>query len=360
MKVADGPPGKNDFEIVLFGPDYGESIVLHVGGGVWIVVDSCIDKDGTPAALRYLNSIGIDPAETVALVVATHWHDDHIRGMAQLVAACMNAKFCCAAALCRTEFLATVGTLEAGASARGRSGVREIRDVFSHLAHNESAPARALADRRIFARDTCQVWSLSPADVVFQRFLESIGALLPATAQTRTRARDLSPNKVAGALWIRVDDVAVLLGSDLERRGWKQVLESRERPSGIASVFKVPHHGSANADEPDVWSQLLEAQPIAMLTPWRLGAGHLPKSRDVCRILSRTPRAYVTTRQASAGKAGRRRPPVVNRTLREAGARLQRVATSSGAIRLRRRLGAETDWTVELFGTACRLDDFAA
>ena len=41
------PPGKNEFEITLFGPGYGESVVLHVGSGAWIVVDSCIDKENT-------------------------------------------------------------------------------------------------------------------------------------------------------------------------------------------------------------------------------------------------------------------------------------------------------------------------
>ena len=102
------PPGEGEFELTLFGPGYGESAVLHVGTGVWIIVDSCIDTDGTPTALRYLESIGIDPAQAVNLVVATHWHDDHIRGMARLVSACSQATFCCAATLCRSEFLASV------------------------------------------------------------------------------------------------------------------------------------------------------------------------------------------------------------------------------------------------------------
>ena len=49
---------------------------------------------------------------------------------------------------------------------------------------------------------------------------------------------------------------------------------------------------------------------------------------------------------------------MVDRTLRELGVTLRRVPTFSGAIRLRRRLGADTDWKVEMFGTACHLDEF--
>ena len=84
MTEKGTPPEKSEFEITFLGPGYGESIVLHVGSGIWVVVDSCIDSDGTSSALNYLESIGLNPSRDVALIVATHWHDDHIRGMSQL------------------------------------------------------------------------------------------------------------------------------------------------------------------------------------------------------------------------------------------------------------------------------------
>ena len=40
---AGTPPGRREFELTLLGPGYGESIVLHVGDGIWILVDSCLD-----------------------------------------------------------------------------------------------------------------------------------------------------------------------------------------------------------------------------------------------------------------------------------------------------------------------------
>ena len=106
------PPGKGEFEFTLLGPGYGESILLHVGEGVWILIDSCVGKDGTPRALQYLESIGVDPAEAVGLIVATHWHDDHIRGIANIVEVCSRAAFCCASVLCNKEFLAVADALE--------------------------------------------------------------------------------------------------------------------------------------------------------------------------------------------------------------------------------------------------------
>lgn len=346
------PPGKNEFEVTLFGPGYGESVVLHVGNGAWIIVDSCIDRENAPVAIDYLHRLGVDPTDAVVLVVATHWHDDHIRGMARLIATCTSAKFCCAGALCCKEFLEVVGALEAHSSSTTTSGLREIHGVFSHLKRSAAPPTPALANRRILVCDACEVWSLSPDDSVFQAFLESIGALLPKPRQTRIRARSLSPNEVAVTLWIQLGDVAVVLGSDLERRGWTRILQSNERPPGTASAFKIPHHGSRNAHEPEVWTRMLVAEPVAVLTPWRTAGRELPTPADVRRIRFATPNAYATAKHYPSART---RPGMVDRTLREVGVTLRRVPASSGAIRLRRRLDADIAWSVETFGTAYRL-----
>ena len=44
------PPDSDEFEFTLIGPGYGESIILHLGGGVWVLVDSNVDKDGNPGS----------------------------------------------------------------------------------------------------------------------------------------------------------------------------------------------------------------------------------------------------------------------------------------------------------------------
>lgn len=352
------PPRKDEFELTLFGPGYGESVVLHVGNDAWVVVDSCVDADGAPRALRYLENIGLDPARSVALIVATHWHDDHIRGMARLVADCDSAAFCCASALCREEFFSFVGALEGRRFPGSGFGVREIYDVFSQL---PSKPRRkyALANRLVFSRHGCEIYSLSPDDSIFEGFLKSISGLLPDTGEAKTRIPSLSPNAVAVALWITAGDVAVLLGADLEKRGWISILQSEERPAGRASAIKVPHHGSQNAWEPGVWKDMLESSPFAVLTPWRRGGHALPQPRDAKRILSRTPNAWATMNAGSPGAAPPRREAAVERTLRDTHIGVRRLSMSPGAIRLRRPLESRAPWTVEKFGAACHLEVFA-
>ena len=358
MTETGKPPGKGEFELTLLGPGYGESIVIHVGGGVWVLVDSCVDTGGMPRALRYLESIGVDPAETVDLIVATHWHDDHIRGIAKLVEVCKKATFCCASVLLRKEFLTVVGALESRPLTNLGSGLKEIYGVVSLLKQVASKPTWALANRRIFVQGACEIWSLSPNDSAIQTFLRSIGGLVPGEGQAILQIPDPSPNEVAVALWVRVDDVTVLLGSDLEKRGWIEILQSAERPTDKASAFKIPHHGSKSAHAPEVWERMLDPDPFTVLTPWRRGDRALPNQRDVQRILTYTTNAYATARIGSSALAPVNRSSMVKRTIRESGVKLRRLAMSPGTIRLRRPLSSRAQWKVEMFGSACHLKDF--
>ena len=313
MKQLGIAPQRDEFEFTLLGPGYGESIVLHVGDGVWVIVDSCVDSDNEPRALKYMESIGVDPTESVNLIVATHWHDDHIRGIARLVEICSRAMFCCASSLCKREFLAIVHALENRQLSYSGSGLREIYRVFSHLRQAQSHATRAISNRRIFVHSDCEIWSLSPNDKTFETFIKSICDLV---GQGDVRVPGMSPNQVAVALWIKVRDVIVLLGSDLEECSWIDILQSTARPMGRASAYKVPHHGSENSDHLEVWNRMLEKDPYALLTPWSRGGRVLPTTKDVSRILASTPNAYATARTRSITRAPLRRSNLVERTIR--------------------------------------------
>jgi len=43
------PPQPDELEISLFGPGYGESTLVHLGSGNWMIVDSCLDESGEKA-----------------------------------------------------------------------------------------------------------------------------------------------------------------------------------------------------------------------------------------------------------------------------------------------------------------------
>ena len=352
-----GRPNEDEIDVVLLGPGYGESIVVHLGDARWVIVDSCINTEGRPRALEYLQSIGVNASDAVDLVVATHWHDDHIGGMAKLVEVCNNADFCCANTLLDKEFLAVIDALEARHLTIQGSGVREIYRVFNWLESRSSQPKFASANRKIHSQGNCEIWSLSPSDSAFRSFLKSVGALFPGEGHSKTRIPSISPNDFSVVLWIRVEDVVVLLGSDLERNGWVEILESEERPAGKASAFKVPHHGSEGAHEPSLWENLLGPAPYALVTPWRRGNRALPTQRDVQRILSYTPKAYSSAKMDRNAQAPRYTNRTVTRTIQSTGIKLREMDISPGGIRLRRSVNSSNNWQVETIGTACHLKD---
>jgi glyoxylase-like metal-dependent hydrolase (beta-lactamase superfamily II) len=86
--VASGYPAKvnrapdpDQFEVSVLGPGYGEAIVVHLGNGEWLTVDSCIDsRTREVAPMAYLRGLGVNLATQVRLVVTSHWHDDHVAG----------------------------------------------------------------------------------------------------------------------------------------------------------------------------------------------------------------------------------------------------------------------------------------
>ena len=307
------PPSANEIEVSILGPGFGECVLAHVGAGRWIIIDSCIDTaTGRSAALSYLSEIGV-PASAVELIVATHWHDDHVRGMSSLVEACDSAQFCCSAALQRNEFFA-LANLYSRAPVSLPAGPTELGAVFLSILERKGTSAYRpikwaqcdtplwnatvpLGDRSLLLRIT----ALSPSDEMLTRAFAELAHALEACriSERLTLLTPGHPNHVAVAMRLDVGDWRILLGSDLEETGdpligWSAVLSSVGLPQGTASVYKVAHHGSVSGHCDRLWSDMLERNPLSVLTPFRWGRHRLPNATDRARILALTQRAFIT------------------------------------------------------------------
>src|SRR5258708_1379830 len=116
-------PNPDQIELSIFGPGFGECCVLHLADDNWIFLDFCIHSaTKNPASIDYLNSRRVSH-DKVRFVVATHWHDDHVRGMAAQLRAFDQARFCSSSALTNKEFLATIVAYEERHNIAGGSGV---------------------------------------------------------------------------------------------------------------------------------------------------------------------------------------------------------------------------------------------
>ena len=359
VKFSSISPESDEIEVSFFGPGYGECILVHIGNDKWVIVDSCLDTGGRSTALDYLRRLGSNPSEAVCLVVATHWHDDHIRGMSELVEVCDKAVFSCASALGKEEFLAALEALERRPATATGSGLREIHRVFSLLAGRSATCKYAISNRLIFSQDNCMIWSLSPSDRAYNSFLQQIGQFVPSGYEAKKRVPPLMPNDAAVVLLVSIGNITILLGADLERRGWLEVLDVYNQPDHKPTVFKVPHHGSQNAHEDRVWNEILEKDPIAALTPWRRGGSELPTENDARRIIDFSSRAYVTTDRPNVrGRSRRRQQNAVDRTIRESGAIIRTMGLASGMVRLRKKGDSQVDWDIEKLGSACSLVEY--
>lgn len=352
------PPASDLLEVSLFGPGVGECVVVHLGLGEWMVVDSCLGESGRPIAVDYLNRLGVE-LSAVKLVVASHWHDDHIRGMRQLVKACGDAQFWCSAALGRTEWFAFVERYDRAMIALS-SGVDEFRGVLQDLA---DAPSMAKHNTLVWKRRESlpgSIHALSPSSSAIQRGLRKLAtaaATVQHAGETKRRVTELDgPNQVSIALMIAVGSRTVLLGADLEEQGspgggWSAILESRTRAwEEKADVFKVPHHGSSTGHHDGVWSDLVGGDAIAIVAPKFGGPVSLPTNADRERIRSLSGTSYITTN--SPRRRRQRRRNEVERHLRQRDARLNQLIV--GHVRLR-AAASGGDWTAETFPPAAEL-----
>lgn len=368
------PPSSDQIEITLIGPGYGESILIHLGNNKWIVVDSCLDASTMrPAPLAYLESLGLKSNEVVQLIVASHWHDDHIRGLGEVLKECPNANFCCSSALSKNEFVAMVYRYVDGNEVAGGAGPKEMHSIFETLASRPQIAKKAQQNRKILNVDSsgsghgeeCNIWTLSPSDKQIDLFLDGIAKLLPSAKQTKSRAATQSPNQNAVVLWIQIGDVNIMLGSDLEESddsdgGWTVIVNSPEKPNGKASVFKIPHHGSPNGHCDEVWKSMINNDPITILTPFNKGKRKLPDQDDIVRINGVSKESY-SSAKIKKTKSKKKRPSAVEKTIKEITGNLTEYETKTGIVRLRNNGKEDPDrWDIELFNGACKLCDVYA
>ena len=293
------PPGTREIEVTLFGPGYGEAVAVHLGDGVWMLVDSCMDPNSqSPASLHYLERIGVDPAR-VRTIIASHWHDDHVRGISQIATRCSGAEFVLSAVFNEKEAAAFATAYGGGSSAGLARGAKELfsivhaREMVNFAQHKSIVLEENLNGRKVMAT------ALSPLPAAFAQFVRRIGQYAARDDGAINSAPELRPNTEAVALHIDFGDDAVLLGADLEEHssyGWSAItIDPWSGRRLAATAYKVAHHGSYTGDCSEVWANLLKANPVACLTPFTLGNVRLPSGDDRARVRSKTQHSYISS-----------------------------------------------------------------
>lgn len=349
-------PASDEIEISVFGPGFGEAIAVHVGDGAWLLVDSCLEPESKlPASHHYFQQIGVS-ASQVKAIVASHWHDDHVRGIAQLADFYPEADFLISSALNDKEATAFL-VAHSNSVARGLTrGTNELFDVLKKREFVIPVQQRSSILELAAGGRNVRVTALSPVPAAFAQSIKHFAQYLPNEngGSPVNQAPELKPNLEAVAIHIDFDGDAALLGSDLEEDhlyGWSAIVSdawctARRR----GSAYKVAHHGSQTGEHAEIWGSLLEQFPSISMTPFNLGNVKLPTDDDKARIRSKSEEAFISS---GASKRPQMDAAIVKR-LGDICNKLTRVNAGFGAIRLRKKIG-EKSWAAELFGDACKV-----
>lgn len=345
-------PGADEAEVVVFGPGYGESVAVHLGAQRWMIVDSCIDPFAKrPAALAYLTAIGVDPSCVVA-VVASHWHDDHVRGIAEVAKTCATAPCILSTAFNSNEAMAFLAAYSGEANGNLSRGTRELVAVIESRESVQFSHQQCIVLEDHFGGRRIRVTAFSPVHAAIGVMVAAFGAKAAALEGTGIdNAVSTSANEESVALHIDFGDDAVLLGSDLENHptlGWAAVVSDKWCLSQRrGSLYKVAHHGSKSGHEQGVWQSLLAPKSDAVLTPFTLGRHKIPDAQEIATVKGNAGRAFISS---SAASKPRMETSQVKR-LGDIVSGLKPVNNGFGAIRSRKAFGA-TAWTIECFGDA--------
>ncbi|HLP37730.1 MBL fold metallo-hydrolase [Lacibacter sp.] len=333
-------PLYGEAEITLIGTGgYGESILLFLNNEDWIIIDSCVEPGNNyPASLQYLKSIGAN-LDKVVLVICTHWHNDHIRGISQVIKECINAQFCFSRAHDREKFLYFVSSdYQKSNYDRLNSSSLEFVDSLTELAKRSGRAITALENKILYNQGNCHVYALSPSEFTMEAFDNELAQLIPGI-NPNIKAIRQTPNARSVAIYVKIGEHAALLGADLEvssnnKEGWLNILDNSLVVGNgkKASLFKISHHGSGNGYHERIFQELLHPNPVSKLTPWNKADG-LPDPQMLGVYLTHTDQLYMTAPYIS--KSPKKRDKSIEKLIKSMNYELSEIKYKKGIISCR-------------------------
>lgn len=358
-------PEAEEVEITLLGNGgkYGESVVVHSCNNEWYVVDSCVDGNGKVLPLTYLELMNVDKNQ-VKGVVCTHWHEDHIKGMSQVLDACPNAKFFFAKVGNMKDFL---GMLINDVTNNPLSLNKEFVKCIDIVEKKKMRHKYLNLDTALIT-NPLKIHSLSPSDGILDDFDKIL-----LRYDGKESKEKISPNLSSIALYISKGNIKALLGADLEKnhknktvdinvcsnycdavsdKGWCNVLKDSIAYEPDFNFIKVPHHSSITAYCPKIWKD--KKVDVAVSTIFVRGGDVLPTNEMLSVYNEHSEHFYLTSpypvrRRDKKGRPEEKvdnDPDVFNEYI---------ISDDIGIVSSRKK-PADLEWRTELYGSAITVD----
>lgn len=246
--------------LLVFGPGFGESILIRTPHGRWAAIDSARRARPGAAAVNPVRALLQKLEVTLDLLVLTHPHADHAKGFRDLLE--LTGPECVVAAvepLMREPSPHAIASDSDDLGSEGK-GVAISTHVAIQNAWNDGHPKWDLLAGSTLVLGGCEFEALVPGQVELDAF-------------TSERLTDL--NELSAAMRVTwADGGDLVLGADAGAVAWAAAEQRLDPEHLLACVpIKVPHHGSRES----IHALLLAAvdpppaRPM-VVTPWNSGS----------------------------------------------------------------------------------------
>jgi Metallo-beta-lactamase superfamily len=294
-------PDANQLVVSIFGKSsfYGECILVHLGNHEWLVKDSFhVEEKGKniPIAQKYLQELyGNEWNKKIKYIVISHWHDDHLHGVSKLVNQAENLRY-----LFVSEAMSFNNLLELSSIDSVKNGInsqtKEVRKISNwRNTGSNSSKFFTINSSSVESINSKLIKFISPTPTIANRARDYIVSQI-RLLQNKPGSVVISPKENSASAGIKLEcdiiKASVLLGADIEDT-WDEIIERLTSNGAILKsiIYKVAHHGSENGFDERVWTELLETDPISIITCWK---GILPKIEFAKRIQNLSKETYIT------------------------------------------------------------------
>lgn len=410
------PAGPEEAEVTLIGGSagFGESVVVRYSKDEWAIIDSCVDTiTQTCLPIAYLVDIGVKVKEQVKYVICTHWHDDHIRGLHDVLEACSNdVIFCVAIASEKLKFLYEI---QRGNLYEPDRGVRkELILTMDKVKEKGIKVKRLLQDLPVFEMGSCKCHALSPSQKELEMFFNELAYAISEQGQVLSQKEMLSSvptadiesaddisdevfatleadagiepasftesdyqdlerlkedsksskpniNDRSVALLFNIQGHHVVLGADLEvssdsECGWQSVNDCDCMRDVNAGIFKVPHHGSSTGYYEMFLRNHIKSTATGKIATWITGRKVRPEKKTLGKYYNYLNKLFITTDPSYL--TGKFSSPEYKSYMEETTESIVDIKNQIGIIQSRLDLSSESDeWTTTVYGSAKVVSD---
>jgi beta-lactamase superfamily II metal-dependent hydrolase len=295
-------------EVHIFGAyPFGEGIVLKFPDGRYAVVDCCnLGHDPDFSDNRIVTFLRQHGVTELAFACLTHPHEDHYRGLQQVLETAPPQVFFRSAAMQALDLMQIVKAdfAAAGSDAARQKSVTALKSLFKIVKQLRIRQEVVALGTHLYPfiqskNKSFAVNAFAPCGDEIAAYQSCLRRCFLPDGMPVGQVPSLQHNDISMGLRVECKKFSIVLGGDVTKRNWKNVvshgLVDFSRPA--TALVKVAHHGSPTGDCEGLWEAIAKNnKPLAaVVTGW---SNALPDWVTLQRIATHVENTYCTHERA--------------------------------------------------------------